>query len=102
MKDPACVSRTIEGQSVIVDCGRWNNHLLNEVGTRVWNLIDGRRSVEEIAAGVREQLVAEEYEAIPASLEKDVEDFLAEVESMGHFARLEARIQDPIAALRYE
>jgi hypothetical protein len=83
MKDPACVSRTIDGQSVIIDCGRWNNHLLNDVGSRVWNLIDGKRSVEAIAAEVRRQMVPEEYESIPAGLEKDIEDFLAQIASMG-------------------
>jgi hypothetical protein len=57
-------------------------HILNEIGTRVWVLIDGKRSVEEIVAAVRTQLEQEGYESVPQDIAGDVEQFLEEIGAM--------------------
>lgn len=47
-------------------------HNFNDVGTRIWELIDGERSVEDIVG-----VVTEEYEVDEATARTDVLEFLA-------------------------
>lgn len=82
-KNPAAASRTVDGQAVIAISEQAAIHILNDVGTRVWNLIDGRRRVEEIVASVAGQLTSEGYESVPDDLAGDVEAFLDEIGSKG-------------------
>ena len=89
-KNPASASRTVEGQAVIALSDRAVIHIINDVGTRVWNLIDGKRSVEEIAADVRRQLVESGYEGIPADVEADIQDFFQDVHAKGMITMEEA------------
>ncbi len=82
-RNPSSASRTVDGQAVIALSDAALIHILNDVGTRVWNLIDGQRNVEEIIAAVRDQLVQEGYESVPAELANDVEGFLEEIRGKG-------------------
>jgi hypothetical protein len=54
-KNPATAWRLIEGEAVILSLDTKMLRGLNPVGSRVWELIDGRRSVDEIV----EQIVRE-------------------------------------------
>ncbi len=59
-KDPAIVYREIAGEALLVPIRRHVGDLesiytLNETAARIWSLIDGQRSVQEI----RDQIVAE-------------------------------------------
>lgn len=74
-KNPASSSRTIDGQAVIAISENAQIHILNDVGTRVWNLIDGTRTVSEITALVRQQLVDEGYEGVSSDVAADIETF---------------------------
>ncbi len=47
-------------------------HDLNEVGSRIWELCDGTRSVREIA-----QALAEEFEVNLGTAERDAAEFVA-------------------------
>jgi len=47
-------------------------HNFNDVGTRIWELIDGERSVEDIVG-----VVTEEYEVDEATARTDVLEFVA-------------------------
>lgn len=49
-------------------------YALNEVGTRVWELSDGSRSVAEVAAAI-----AEEYDAPVEEIQADVIDLLRDL-----------------------
>jgi phosphoenolpyruvate carboxylase len=49
-------------------------HNFNEVASRVWELVDGQRTVAEIAT-----VITDEYEVEPAVAEKDVLAFLDEL-----------------------
>jgi pyrroloquinoline quinone biosynthesis protein D len=49
-------------------------HNFNDVGTRVWELVDGQRTVAEIAA-----VISGEYEVEPAVAETDILAFLDEL-----------------------
>ena len=91
-KNPQAASRTIEGQAIIAISGDLAEIvMLNDVGTRVWNLIDGRRSFEEIVALVHGQLVdSGEYEKLPADLSSDIEEFLEDIARRGMITMGEA------------
>ena len=51
---------------------------LNPVGSRVWELIDGRRSVEEII-----EVIVQEFEVVPAEAGEDVRRFVQELLDKG-------------------
>jgi len=82
-RNPSSASRTVDGQAVIALSDSALIHILNDVGTRVWSLIDGKRTVEEIIAVVSGQLAQEGYESIPSDLGSDVEQFLEEIGAKG-------------------
>jgi hypothetical protein len=72
-KNPQAAFRSLAaGQGAVVlmlDSGQY--HGLNEVGTAIWDLIDGRRTVSGIAQGLRAQL-----DDPPADLDVAVQQFL--------------------------
>lgn len=79
---PSKISRTavrvLGGEALVLVIDRRELHRLNDVGTRVLELCDGRRSVSAIA----DQL-AEEFEVEPAIARADVERFVGELLAVG-------------------
>ncbi len=78
-----CVTREIAGETVIVPIRNRVGDLdsiynLNELGTRIWNLIEPKRSVEEIV-----QAVCREYDVTPEQARQDTTAFLAELKEAG-------------------
>jgi hypothetical protein len=61
----------VDGQAVIVMADSGQVTVLNEVGTRIWQLSDGMRSLEEIIA-----TIVDEYEVTPEVAWQDAEVFL--------------------------
>jgi coenzyme PQQ biosynthesis protein PqqD len=49
-------------------------HTLNAVGTRFWELVDGRRTLAEIA-----RQLEEEFEALPETIASDCRRFASEL-----------------------
>jgi len=82
-RNPASSSRTIDGQAVVALSDQAQIHIINDVGTRVWNLIDGKRTVAEIAGAVRGQLEADGYKSVPAELDTDLDAFFGELGAQG-------------------
>lgn len=52
--------------------------VLNEVGARIWELLDGGRSVQQIA-----QLLLEEFDTTPEQLEEDLLRLLGQLQELG-------------------
>ncbi len=82
-KDQSMVFRKIEDETILVpirsNVGDLDNiYVLNEVGARIWELIDGKRDIEEIITAI-----SSEYETTPEEAEKDIEEFLKGLESVG-------------------
>ena len=77
-RNPATAWRVIAGEAVVLALDSKTLRGLNPAGSRVWELIDGRRSTEEIAA----QLV-EEFEVDPARAREEVETFVRQLLSNG-------------------
>ena len=82
-KDADVVTRDVAGETIIVpiksNVGDLNSiFTLNEIGTVIWGLIDGKRSVSEIA-----KAVSETYEVKPEIAEKDTLEFLNTLQEAG-------------------
>jgi hypothetical protein len=77
-RSPRIVYRTIDGEAVLVDAQHGKVRVLNEVAGRMWELIDGQRSLAEIAA-----IVSQEYEAQLDQVESDVVVFLDDLMRKG-------------------
>ena len=67
--------RVFEGEATIVLPDGSYIKVLNETGSRIWELLDGSRGVKEIAS-----VIAGEYEIPPEAAERDVREFLEELE----------------------
>ncbi len=53
-------------------------YVLNPVANRIWELLDGKRTLAE----VREQLL-EEFEVGPQELEQDLQEFMEQLRQIG-------------------
>jgi hypothetical protein len=83
IKNDAFVYREIAGEAILVPIyGRVHDmasvYTFDEVGARIWSLLDGSRTVR----GVCEALL-EEFEATPEQVEADILDFVQSLVSLG-------------------
>jgi hypothetical protein len=83
IKDNQSVTRSIAGETIIVPVRSGASDLnsiysLNEVGTSIWQLIDGQRTFEEIV-----EAISDEYEVTTEQAKMDVFDFLEKLEGEG-------------------
>lgn len=69
--------RVIDGTAVLVVPGSPTILTLNEVGTKVWELADGRPESEIVAA------IVNEFEVTRSQAEQDVERFMTEMQAKG-------------------
>lgn len=68
---PECAHRVIEGEAFVVSSRTGGVHLLNEVGTFIWSLLDGTNTLGDIAAAIMD-----EFEADNAVARADLEEFI--------------------------
>ncbi len=74
------VARVIDGALIIVPLtsgmGDMEEDLfsMNETGTAIWNMLDGRRTLSDVA-----EALALQYEAPPGDIERDVAGIAAEL-----------------------
>lgn len=76
--NPEIISRRLENEAVLVMPINGKIKVLNDVGARVWELIDGGHSVEAIIASV-----AQEYNTSVEVVAADVQTFLAQLVERG-------------------
>ena len=82
-KEDNCVTREIAGETIIVPIkGRVGDldsiYTLNEVGTLIWQLIDGQRNIGQIVQSVRQT-----YDVESEEVTRDTFDFLSSLEKAG-------------------
>ena len=82
-KDKNLVARSIAGETLIVPVRSGIADLdyiyaLNEVGSRVWELLNERRPVREIVAAI-----SSEYEVTPEQAARDIGELLSSLEATG-------------------
>jgi len=70
-RHPNAVFRVVEGQGVVVLPGVGEVQVLNAVGARIWELMDGTRSAAEIAG-----VVAQEFEVPETTATSDTLEFI--------------------------
>jgi hypothetical protein len=86
-KGPSMIGRNVDKEVILVpirkDVGDLESiFTLNETGARIWELIDGQRSVAQI-----KRALLEEFDATPEEAEADIADFTAQLESIGAIVR---------------
>ena len=67
-------SRMIDGEAVIVIPQKGVVTVLNETGAEIWQLLDGRNSVEDII-----NIISSEFDVSRDQAEKDTLDFIEEL-----------------------
>lgn len=83
-KDPNIVSRKIDDEVILVPIKRKLADvnaiylLKDDVSVRIWELIDGKRSVGEI-----KEIISREFEVDPKQAEDDLIEFLEQLEKIG-------------------
>jgi coenzyme PQQ synthesis protein D (PqqD) len=75
-RNPNAAFRVYEGQATVVLPDQAEVNVLNEIGSLVWSQIDGRRTLRDIVAAVREN-----YEVEPDEAQKDVLEFIASLQA---------------------
>ena len=70
------VYRIVDGEAVIVEPRNGLINVINEVGSRMWELIDGQRSISAIA-----ETISDEYDVSPDNALKDALPFFDDLES---------------------
>jgi len=75
-RHPTAGFRIFEGQATIVMPDGSYIHVLNEIGSRVWDLLDGQRSEKEIVG-----IICEEFDTTPEIAARDVREFLSTLEA---------------------
>lgn len=72
------VGRLVDGEAVLVHPGQGKVRVLNAVGARLWDLVDGERTVAEVA-----RAVADEYDVDLGTAQADAVRFLADLAGRG-------------------
>ncbi len=83
IKEKDLVTRCVAGETIIVPIKNKVGDLdsiytLNEVGTLIWELIDGKNNVNQIIGAV-----CNAYEVTPEPAEKDTLEYLTSLEETG-------------------
>jgi len=83
LKGSDVATRSILGETIIVPIkggvGDLNSiYVLNELGTQIWNLIDGQNSINRIIEDI-----CKAYDVGPEEAEKDATEFLSSLEVSG-------------------
>ncbi|MBI4787235.1 MAG: PqqD family protein [Chloroflexi bacterium] len=68
---PQVAARVVDGSAVVVLADSGEVNVLNAVGTRIWELADGSRSVREIADAIHAEFDVSAQDAL-----RDAETFL--------------------------
>ena len=82
-KDNSVVSRKIADEVILVPIRKNVGDLesiytFDEVGARIWELIDGKRRLEEI-----KDILLSEFDVAEVTLVTDMKNFISQVESIG-------------------
>jgi hypothetical protein len=86
VRHPDAAARVYDEEAFIVLPHKGQYKILNGVGTRVWDLIDGERSAGDIA-----RVIADEYDTSFETALSDVESFLNDLENNGMLAEKTGR-----------
>lgn len=72
---PTVVGRIVDQEAVLVLPEQGQVKVLNPVGARIWSLVDGVRTIREIAA-----MISQEYEVESIQAEEDTIQFIRDLQ----------------------
>jgi hypothetical protein len=72
------IDRAVEDETLVIHLPSGNYFSLNAVGTQIWESIDGRRTVRELA-----DLISADYDAEPERVQQDVLNLISDLVSEG-------------------
>lgn len=75
---PDVISQEVSGETVLLDLGSENYFGLDEVGTRIWQLIEQTGNLQAVF-----DTMLEEYEVEEEQLHEDLENLIGEVSKIG-------------------
>ena len=75
---PDVISQEVSGETVLLDLNSENYFGLDEVGTRVWQLIEASGKLQDIY-----DTMLAEYEVEPDQLLEDLEQLVTDIEKAG-------------------
>ena len=68
------LSRIVDNEAVLVLPGKGKVKVLNEVGAAVWQLINGKRNIQQISSEISKQ-----FEGDQQTIEQDILHFIVEL-----------------------
>jgi len=74
LKSPSAAYQIIDGEAVIIVPSEQMVNVLNPVGSRIWDLADGRKSIAEIA-----QILMHEFDVSYETAVKDAFEFTSDL-----------------------
>ena len=82
-RDPNVVSREIAGERILVPIRAQSAdmaaiYVLNDTGARIWELLDGQRSVAEI-----QDILIREYDVADETVGVDITEMIEQLEGLG-------------------
>ncbi len=81
-RNPNAAYRVYDGQATVVMPDRAEVKVVNEVGSVIWDKIDGRRTVGQIVESALEA-VLEGYDVTPDQARRDIMAFLGDLREHG-------------------
>ena len=78
VRSSAVVARGLRDQTLLMDMESERYLTLDEVASQIWAMLDGTRSVSDIAS-----TIVEEYDAPAAKVRADIEALLTELFELG-------------------
>lgn len=85
-QNPEMITRTIDGQAVILAPQEGLVLTLNEVGTLIWEMAEGSSTQEDILAAI-----CREFEVGSEQAMSDIEEFAATLEKKGLLLRIKSQ-----------
>jgi hypothetical protein len=88
------ISHEVSGETVLLDLASENYFGLDEVGTRIWQLIQENGDLELIV-----KTLLDEYDVAEDTLKADVEKLLTEISDLGLIKILRQQVEQPLPRL---
>ncbi len=81
-RNPDMVSRTIDDETILMPLYKTSDEInciytLNEVGARVWELIDGKKSLSQIKSKL-----SQEFEATEKEMDRELSKFIEDLKKI--------------------
>lgn len=95
-KNPNVAYRIYDGEATVVMPDRAEVKVVNQIGSVVWDKIDGKRTVGQIVESALEQVLAD-YDVAPEEARRDILAFLGDLREHGMVDPAEVREQEKVS-----